>query len=78
MSYENLYSTGEMARKLNVPTYRVDNTIRSRRIDPTFCAGGRKFYDDKAIERIGAVLCAIDERKRQIREEREKCNGNSV
>ena len=42
-------TTGEIARRLNVPIHRVDYLIKSRDIHPTERAGHLRIFDTAAL-----------------------------
>ncbi len=56
-------SLGEIARRLNVPIHRVEYVIRTRHIAPALVAGGRYFYCEASVQRIGSEIKRIDEER---------------
>jgi len=51
---------GEIARRLAVPTHRVEYVIRARHIVPCGWAGNARVFDQEAIESITAELERIE------------------
>ncbi|MCA9125095.1 MAG: hypothetical protein KDB11_33195 [Planctomycetales bacterium] len=56
-------SLGEISRRLDVPIHRVEYVIRTRHIEPTLIAGGRHFYSEASVQRIGSEIKRIDEER---------------
>ncbi len=56
-------SLGEIVRQLDKPIHRVEYVIRSRKIKPAVVAGGRHFYSEAQVQRIGSEIRRIDEEK---------------
>lgn len=50
---------GEIARRLNVPTHRVEYIIRARRIKPCGWAGNARVFDESGVETIASELESI-------------------
>ena len=51
---------GEIARRLGVPTHRVEYVIRARAIRPCGRAGNARVFDEEAIESIRSEIDRID------------------
>lgn len=54
---------GEIARRLNVPTHRVEYIIRARDIRPCGWAGNARVFDEAGVETIAAELERIEATK---------------
>ena len=54
---------GEIARRLNVPTHRVEYIIRARNIKPRGWAGNARVFDDAGVEAIATELDRIEATK---------------
>lgn len=52
---------GEIARRLGVPSHRVEYVIRARGIRPCGWAGNVRVFSDADVERIGDELQHIQE-----------------
>ena len=59
----SIASLGEIARRLDVPIHRVEYVVRTRRIVPTLVAGGRHFYSEASVQRIGSEIKRIDDER---------------
>jgi hypothetical protein len=60
---ESLYTIGEIVRRLNEATHRVDYAIRTRGIAPAAVAGRARVWRASDIPRIVEALQAIDRAK---------------
>ncbi len=60
-SSAQIASLGEISRQLHVPIHRVEYVVRTRNIEPTLIAGGRHFYSESSIQRIGNEIKRIDQ-----------------
>jgi hypothetical protein len=58
-----IVSLGEIARRLDVPIHRVEYVIRTRSVKPTLIAGGRHFYSEGSVQRIGSEIKRIDKER---------------
>ena len=47
---------GEIARRLSVPTHRVEYIIRARNIKPCGWAGNARVFDEAGVDEIAAEL----------------------
>lgn len=54
---------GEIARRLNVPTHRVEYIIRARDIKPCGWAGNARVFDEGGVETIATELDRIEATK---------------
>ena len=54
---------GEIARRLGVPTHRVEYIIRARGIRPCGRAGNARVFDEPGVEAIAAELERIETAK---------------
>jgi len=54
---------GEIARQLDVPTYRVQYVINSRRIQPVFWAGNVRIFSKADADRVGKIVRELDARR---------------
>jgi len=54
---------GEIARRLHVPTHRVEYIIRARNINPSGWAGNARVFDEAGLEAIAAELDRIEANK---------------
>ena len=59
-------TTGEIARRHNVATHRVEYIIRARDIRPCGRAGNARVFDDEAVEAIAAELKRIETAKAPV------------
>ncbi len=57
-------TVGEIARRLGVPTHRVEYIIRSRDIQPFGWAGNARVFDEAAAKVIGDELKVIGATKK--------------
>jgi hypothetical protein len=53
---DQLVTVGDIARRLGVPTHRVQYVILARGIKPAGRAGVLRLFDAEAVERIAAAL----------------------
>ncbi len=63
---------GEIARRLGVPTHRVEYIIRARGIQPYGWAGNARVFDEEAVESIAKELERIETSK-----VRDHCRDNA-
>ena len=49
---KNIYTTGEIAKMLNLPIYTVVHRIKTRKIEPAYKVGQARVFDEKAVEKI--------------------------
>lgn len=54
---------GEIVRRLNVPTHRVEYIIRARNIKPCGWASNARVFDEAGVEAIAAELDRIEASK---------------
>lgn len=59
---------GEIARRLCVPTHRVEYIIRARDIRPCGWAGNARVFDETGVEAIAAELDRIETTKARERD----------
>ncbi len=59
-SASSMPTIGEIARRIGVPTHRVEYVIRARRIQPRGWAGNARVFDEEAIESSAAELERIE------------------
>jgi len=59
----SLPTIGEIARRLGVPTHRVEYIIRARGIRPCGLAGNARVFDEAGVEAIAAELERIETAK---------------
>lgn len=53
-----LYTTGEVAKKLNVNIWKIQNLIYAGKIkDAALRLGGKRVFTDKDVESIKNVIC---------------------
>lgn len=52
---------GEIARRLGVPSHRVEYLIRARGIRPCSWAGNARVFSDEDVDRIADELSRIQE-----------------
>ena len=64
-----LYSIGELARRLGVHRDQATYAAQAYGIDPTMVAGGRRLYDDRALERIRSAVRRVRENQQTRRPE---------
>ena len=57
MGTPTLPTTGEIARRLNVPTHRVNYVVESRGIEPAGWAGHAKVFSEADVQRIARGAC---------------------
>ncbi len=62
-SAPSMPTIGEIARRLGVPTHRVEYIIRARDIRPYGWAGNARVFDEATVNVIGAELNRIDTTK---------------
>jgi len=60
-------SLGDIARRLDKSIHRVDYVIRSREILPALVVGGRRFYNEAAVQRIAGEIQRIEAEKARPR-----------
>jgi hypothetical protein len=60
-------TTGEFARRLNVPIHRVKHAVRSRNIQPNSTAGKLRIFDVAAIDKVAAILLETDSKREEVR-----------
>ncbi len=53
-------TVGEIARRLGVPTHRIEYVIRARRIEPCGRAGNARVFDEPTVAVIDAELKRIE------------------
>lgn len=58
-----MLTIGEIARRLGVPSHRVEYILRTRDIPPKGIAGNCRVYEEAAVERIAEILRSIDAKK---------------
>lgn len=56
-------TTGAIAQRLGVPTYKVDRITRTRGIEPVARAGTSRIFSEDAVARIASVISEIDQRR---------------
>jgi hypothetical protein len=56
-------TSGEIARRLGVPTHRIEYIVRVRSIRPCGWAGNARVFDQEAVEAIAAELERIETAK---------------
>ena len=61
----DIASVGEIAERCSVPIHRAEYVIRSRGIEPVLVAGGRRLFDEPAIEQIRSELRRIESERGQ-------------
>jgi hypothetical protein len=59
----HMATVGEIARRLDVPTHKVQYILRTRNIRPSGIAGNCRVFGDADVERIAAELRAIAHHK---------------
>ena len=59
----------EIARRLGVPTHRVEYVIRARSIQPCGWAGNARVFDEEAVETIADELERTETLKSRNREQ---------
>jgi MerR HTH family regulatory protein len=56
-------TVGEIARRLDAPTHRIQYILRTRAIPPSGIAGNSRVYTEADVERIATELRAIEHRR---------------
>jgi DNA-binding transcriptional MerR regulator len=59
----HLPTVGEIARRLDAPTHRIQYILRTRAIRPSGIAGNSRVYTEADVERIATELRAIEHRR---------------
>lgn len=57
---------GEIARRLDAPTHRIEYIISSRGLQPTMRAGNARVFSESDLQFIGSVLRRIDAERRGV------------
>lgn len=60
----SVFSVGEVARRLGVALHQVDYVLKSRGIEPTAIAGGRRLYGEDEVGMIADALRIVDQFKK--------------
>jgi len=70
-SAPSMPTIGEIARRLGVPTHRVEYVIRARGIQPRGWAGNARVFDEEAFQTIAEELERIETLKSRDRDHSE-------
>lgn len=68
-SAPSMPTIGEIARRLGVPTHRVEYVIRARSIQPCGWAGNARVFEEDAIQTIADELERIETLKSRNRDQ---------
>ena len=68
-SAPSMPTVGEIARRLGVPTHRVEYVIKVRGIHPRGWAGNARVFDEDAVEAIADELERIETLKSRGRDQ---------
>ncbi|MGR3219111.1 MAG: hypothetical protein ACUZ8H_04740 [Candidatus Anammoxibacter sp.] len=60
---QKLLTTGEIAKKLNVPWYKVGYCLKRHEIKPTEIFGGRQLFDKEKVKLFAEKLVKKPEAK---------------